>query len=104
MINLPKWETIQDAYVGDVEKFDGRPISSHSFIVSPADGRAGADTNLVIFGSSGNKYMFYLRSETFNTSRITHSIVDIEVPTQYRTGMNSTTSAAASSSKAGIFL
>jgi hypothetical protein len=45
-----------------------------------------ADTNLFIFGQSGNKYVFYLRSEPFTTERITSSIVDVNVPIRFRHG------------------
>ena len=34
---------------------------------------------MVVFGRSGNRYVFYLRSETFNTDKITQSVVDILV-------------------------
>ena len=55
VINFPEWETIKDAYVGDRDFFDGRPVEKNVFMISPVDGRAMADTNLFIFGSSGNK-------------------------------------------------
>ncbi|MBR4214158.1 MAG: TrbG/VirB9 family P-type conjugative transfer protein, partial [Bacteroidales bacterium] len=39
----------------------------------------GVDGNMIIFGHSGNRYVFYLRSETFNTDKITQSVVDVVV-------------------------
>ena len=39
----------------------------------------GVDTNMIVFGRSGNKYVFYVQSETVNTDRITNAIIDIEV-------------------------
>ena len=39
----------------------------------------GVDGNMIIFGRSGNRYVFYLRSETFNTDKITQSVVDVLV-------------------------
>ncbi len=86
VINFPEWETIKDAYVGDKDFFDGRPVEKNVFMISPVDGRAMADTNLFIFGNSGNKYVFYLKSEPLNTEKITSSVIDIAVPYKYRKG------------------
>ncbi len=88
IINFPEWETIKDAYVGDKDFFDGRPVEKNTFMISPVDGRAMADTNLFIFGSSGNKYVFYLKSEPLNTEKITSSVIDVSVPYKYRKGSN----------------
>ena len=89
VINFPEWETIKDAYVGDKDFFDGRPVEKNVFMISPVDGRAMADTNLFIFGNSGNKYVFYLKSEPLNTEKITSSVIDISVPYKYRKGSSS---------------
>ncbi|MCL2438992.1 MAG: TrbG/VirB9 family P-type conjugative transfer protein [Alphaproteobacteria bacterium] len=86
VINFPEWETIRDAYVGDRDFFEGRPVEKNVFMISPVDGRSMADTNLFIFGQSGNKYVFYLRSEPFTTDRITSSIVDVNVPARFARG------------------
>ncbi|MDR2099107.1 MAG: TrbG/VirB9 family P-type conjugative transfer protein [Rickettsiales bacterium] len=86
VINFPEWETIKDAYVGDKDFFDGRPVEKNTFMISPVDGRAMADTNLFIFGNSGNKYVFYLKSEPLNSEKVTASVVDVSVPVRYRKG------------------
>ncbi|MDR0367227.1 MAG: TrbG/VirB9 family P-type conjugative transfer protein [Rickettsiales bacterium] len=86
VINFPEWETIKDAYVGDKDFFDGRPVEKNTFMISPVDGRSMADTNLFIFGASGNKYVFYLKSEPFTTDKITASIIDVAVPIRYKKG------------------
>jgi ComB9 competence protein len=86
VINFPEWETIKDAYVGDKDFFDGRPVEKNTFMISPVDGRAMADTNLFIFGNSGNKYVFYLKSEPLNSEKITASVIDIAVPARYSKG------------------
>ena len=88
IINFPEWETIKDAYVGDKDFFDGRPVEKNTFMISPVDGRAMADTNLFIFGNSGNKYVFYLKSEPLNSEKITASVIDVSVPYKYRKGSN----------------
>ena len=92
IINFPEWETIKDAYVGDKDFFDGRPVEKNTFMISPVDGRSMADTNLFIFGSSGNKYVFYLKSEPLNSEKITSSVIDISVPYRYRNGSNNASS------------
>ncbi len=92
VINFPEWETIKDAYVGDKDFFDGRPVEKNVFMISPVDGRAMADTNLFIFGSSGNKYVFYLKSEPLNTEKITSSVIDVSVPYKYKKGSSSASS------------
>ena len=38
---------------------------------------------MIIFGRSGNRYVFYLRSETYNTEKITQSVVDVLVGPRY---------------------
>lgn len=86
VINFPEWETIKDAYVGDKDFFDGRPVEKNTFMISPVDGRAMADTNLFIFGNSGNKYVFYLKSEPLNSEKITASVIDVVVPARYSKG------------------
>lgn len=96
IINFPEWETIKDAYVGDKDFFDGRPVEKNTFMISPVDGRAMADTNLFIFGNSGNKYVFYLKSEPLNSEKITSSVIDISVPYKYRKGSNGASSSSSS--------
>ncbi len=88
LINFPDWEKIKDAYIGDKDFFDGRPISKNTFMITPVDGRAMADTNLTIIGDSGNKYIFYLKSEPVNTETTTNMEVDVIVPNRYRKGGN----------------
>ncbi|MBN1783670.1 MAG: TrbG/VirB9 family P-type conjugative transfer protein [Alphaproteobacteria bacterium] len=86
VINFPQWETIRDAYIGDSDFFDGRPVAKNVLMLSPAQDHAGADTNMIVFGASGNKYAFYLKSEPLNTDTLTHSIVDVTVPNSMRNG------------------
>ncbi len=86
VINLPAWESIKDSYVGDQNFFIGSPISKNTLMLSVNGDKAGADTNMIVFGASGNKYAFYIQSEPINTETITHSIVDINVPNSYRNG------------------
>lgn len=78
MVTLPEGEEIDGGVVGaeglfelDVNK------GTRTFYISPQGSNQGADTNLIITGTSGNKYLFYLRSEPSNSSEITYSQVDI---------------------------
>ncbi len=79
IINMPNGEQIADAYVGSPEYFEitTQGTNRNTLMVMPAKDNQGADTNLIIMGKSGNKYVLYLRSEPSNTNVITHSMVDI---------------------------
>ncbi len=76
MVNLPTGEEIADGVVGNQGLFDFDPQGNAMFI-TPVGSNQGADTNLIVTGKSGNKYIFYLRSEPANSSEITYSQVDI---------------------------
>ena len=80
MINFPEWEMIEDVYIGDNSTFDGQISGPNTVLLYPKKGaNVGVDTNVIIFGRSGNRYVFYVRSEGVNTERLTNSIIDIEV-------------------------
>jgi hypothetical protein len=77
LINFPEWELVENVFIGDEVTFDGQIVASNAILVYPK--QPGADTNMVVFSRSGNRYVFYMRSETYNAERITNSVVDIEV-------------------------
>ncbi|MDR0803985.1 MAG: TrbG/VirB9 family P-type conjugative transfer protein [Rickettsiales bacterium] len=78
MVNLPAGETIEDGVVGNDGLFSFEPRNGgNSFIVTPDVTNSGGDTNLIVTGKSGNKYIFYLRAEPANSSEITYSQVDV---------------------------
>ncbi|HOY47471.1 MAG TPA: TrbG/VirB9 family P-type conjugative transfer protein [Alphaproteobacteria bacterium] len=78
MVNLPMGEQIEDGVVGNQDLFDFDPQKNgRSMYITPAGSNQGADTNLIVTGKSGNKYIFYLRSEPANSSEITYSQVDV---------------------------
>ena len=80
LINFPEWELIEDVYIGDNSTFDGQISGPNAVLLYPRKGaNVGVDTNLIIFGRSGNRYVFYMKSEAYNTDRLTNSIIDIEV-------------------------
>ena len=80
LINFPSWEVVEQVYLGDSQSFNAEPYGPSSLMVYPeASQYLGVDTNMIVFGRSGNKYVFYVQSEAFNTDRITNAIIDIEV-------------------------
>lgn len=84
MVNFPEWELIEDIYLGDSATFDGQISGPNTLLLYPKRGaNVGVDTNLIVFGRSGNRYVFYLKSEAVNTERLTNAIIDIEVLDDY---------------------
>ncbi len=78
MVTLPNGEQIADAVVGDTGLFTvDTQIGNQSMFISPTGENMGADTNMIVTGKSGNKYVFYLRAEPSNSSEVTYSQVDI---------------------------
>ncbi len=78
VINFPAWETIKDAYVGEADFFEVKTVAKNTLMATPTAGYTGSDTNMIVFGVSGNKYAFYLKSEGVNTETITNTIVNIK--------------------------
>ncbi|MCQ2914744.1 MAG: TrbG/VirB9 family P-type conjugative transfer protein [Alphaproteobacteria bacterium] len=80
LINFPAWEYIENVFVGNENGFGVQKVASNALMVYASNAElVGMDTNMMVFGRSGNRYVFYLRSETFNTDRITNAVVDIVV-------------------------
>jgi type IV secretory pathway VirB9-like protein len=73
MLTLPNGEQIVDAIMGDQGQFDvDATQGDHTMFISPAASNQGSDTNMIVTGKSGNKYIFYLRAEPSNSSEITY--------------------------------
>ena len=80
MLTLPNGEQIADAIVGDQGLFEiDVTQGDRTMFISPAPDNQGGDTNMIISGQSGNKYIFYLRGEPANSSEITYSQVDVVI-------------------------
>lgn len=80
LVNFPEWELIESIAFGDTGSFDGRISGPNTVMLFPQSGsQVGVDSNVVINGRSGNKYVFYIKSEAVNTERLTNSIIDIDV-------------------------
>lgn len=80
LVNFPEWELVEDIYIGDKNSFAGQISGPNTILLYPQAGTTvGVDTNIIVFGRSGNKYVFYVKSEGVNTERLTNSIIDIDV-------------------------
>jgi len=83
LINLPVWELIEKVHIGSPESFGGEIAAPNSLLLYADPSYIGVDCNMIVFGRSGNRYVFYLRSETYNTNKITQSVVDVLVGPRY---------------------
>lgn len=83
LINLPTWELIEKVHIGSPESFGGEIAAPNSILLYADPSFIGVDCNMIVFGRSGNRYVFYLRSETYNTEKITQSVVDVVVGPRY---------------------
>lgn len=80
LVNFPEWEWVESIAFGDTGSFDGSISEPNTVMLYPRSGsQVGVDSNVVINGRSGNKYVFYIKSEAVNTERLTNSIIDIDV-------------------------
>ena len=101
LVTLPAGETIADITEGASGLFEikATPGQQH-FYVQPASGNNGSDTNLIVLGKSGNKYIFYLRAYPVNSSEISYSQVDVSLGNGANIANNSST---ASGSMGSVF-
>ena len=78
LVTLPAGEKIADIVTGNDALFhvDANP-GDQAMYITPTDDNNGNDTNMIVTGQSGNKYIFYLRAYPVNSSDITYSQVDI---------------------------
>ena len=78
MVTLPNGEQIADAVVGDQSLYQIEATQGdRTFYVTPMEA-SESDTNMIVTGQSGNKYIFYLSSPgTIDSSEISYSQVDI---------------------------
>ncbi len=80
LITLPAGEKIANAVVGNDALFSIQATQGGSTMyITPVASNQGSDTNLIVTGESGNRYLFYLRSEPSNSSEITYSQVDVSL-------------------------
>ena len=107
MLNFPEWELIEDIFLGDSATFDGQISGPSTLLLYPKKGaNIGVDTNIIVFGRSGNRYVFYIRSEGVNAERLTNAIIDIDVvdeyvPAEYRSSSTPYASGSGAGFKSG---
>ena len=78
LVTLPNGEKIADIVSGNDSLFSiDSAVGQQTIYITPADGNEGSDTNLIVTGQSGNRYIFYLRAYPVNSDEITYSQVDI---------------------------
>ena len=104
MVNFPEWELIEDIFIGDSATFDGQISGPSTLLLYPKRGaNVGVDTNVIVFGRSGNRYVFYVKSEAVNTERLTNAIIDIDVVDDYTANGGGGSSPFASQGGGGAF-
>lgn len=76
MVNLPNGEQIADIVTGDDAAFSiDATQGQNSFMISPQS--ENTETNLIVTGQSGNRYIFLLRGLSYDSDEITYSQVDV---------------------------
>ena len=77
MVTLPNGEQIADAVVGDQSLFQIEATQGDNILyITPMD-ETPSDTNMIVTGASGNKYIFYLTSSVIDSAEISYSQVDV---------------------------
>ena len=80
LVTLPTGEKIDDFVIGNQGLFNiDAHQGSQSMYIQPSNENQGADTNLIVTGQSGNKYIFYLRAYPINSNEISYSQVDVSL-------------------------
>lgn len=79
MVTLPNGEQIADAIVGDKDLFEINATQGDKVLyITPTGSAQESDTNMIVLGQSGNKYIFYLATAGGTESpEISYSQVDI---------------------------
>ena len=100
LVSLPNGEKIADIVTGNDGLFHvDSSVGDQTMYITPTADNAGNDTNMIVTGQSGNKYIFYLRAYPVNSSEITYSQVDISAgngPVMANFAQNNTTGAMGS--------
>lgn len=78
LVTLPLGDTIEDYVVGNGGLFTTNIKKGDTKMwITPSGENQGNDTNMIVTGRSGNRYIFYLRAYPVNSPEITYSQVDI---------------------------
>ena len=76
---FPQWEKIKEINVGDPVSYKVHTPQLNVVSISPIK-YLGGDSSLTVHGHSGNVYVFYLRSESYNSESVPDLKVNIRVP------------------------
>lgn len=79
-LTFPAWEQVMQVYIGEQYYMQSAIPPGRGNVVLLRSQQSGIDTNVTVLGSSGNTYVFYIRSEGFNTRQITDMQVFVEAP------------------------
>ncbi|MCQ2562205.1 MAG: TrbG/VirB9 family P-type conjugative transfer protein [Alphaproteobacteria bacterium] len=78
LVTLPTGEQIADIVVGTEGLFTiDAQQGAQLMYITPTTGNLGNDTNMIVTGKSGNRYIFYLRAYPINSNEISYSQVDV---------------------------
>ncbi|MCQ2580744.1 MAG: TrbG/VirB9 family P-type conjugative transfer protein [Alphaproteobacteria bacterium] len=106
MVTLPNGEQIADAVVGDQSLYQIEATQGdRTFYVTPmSENGAASDTNMIVTGQSGNKYIFYLSNpQGIDTDEISYSQVDVVLDDGTSIAPNGTTTQHTSGGMNSIF-
>ena len=76
---FPKWELIERVRVGDPSSYSTELVNGNTVYVTNKN-NVGGDSNITVVGKSGNVYVFYIKTEGFNSKNVTDIKVNIRVP------------------------
>lgn len=77
MVSLPNGEQIADAVVGDKDLFQIKGTQGDRTLYLTPMEATESDTNMIVTGQSGNKYIFYLTNAGIDSNDISYSQVDV---------------------------
>ena len=104
MVTLPNGEQIADAIVGDKGLFDINSTQGDRVLyITPSADNVENDTNMIVLGQSGNRYIFYLTSSDVNSDEIAYSEVDVVLDNGASVGNTGAASARTGSGMNSIF-
>lgn len=59
LINFPSWELIENVFLGNESAFGAQKVAQNALMVfATSVDLVGMDTNMIVFGRSGNRYVF----------------------------------------------
>lgn len=103
MVTLPNGEQIADAVVGDQSLFQIEATQGDKTLYITPIEATESDTNMIVTGQSGNKYIFYLTSSGIDSSEISYSQVDVVLDNGATISNGGATSARTSGGMNSIF-